>query len=76
MATSISHPDVFRFNSPYSTALRAGPMIFVGGTVPADAEGNVVGVGDAAAQTRQVFLNIQRLLEAAGAGLEHLVQVN
>lgn len=37
-----------------------------------DAEGNLVGPDDLAAQTRRSLLNIQHLLEAAGAGWEHV----
>jgi len=75
MATAITHPEVHRFNAPYSSALRIGQLLFVSGTVAVDAEGQLVGAGDLAAQTRQVFLNIQRLLEAAGAGFEHVAQL-
>ena len=37
------------------------------GAVPLDAEGNLVGVGDLASQTRQVLANLGVALEAAGA---------
>jgi reactive intermediate/imine deaminase len=75
MATAITHPGVHRFDAPYSSALRIGQLLFVSGTVAVDAEGQLVGAEDLSAQTRQVFLNIQRLLEAAGAGFEHVAQL-
>jgi len=75
MATAITHPDVHRFDAPYSAALRVGQLLFVSGTVAVDAEGNLVGAGDLAAQTRQVLMNIRHLLEAAGAGFEHVAQL-
>lgn len=51
---------------PYSSALRAGQLLFISGQVPIDpATGALVG-GDIAAQTRRVLLNVGALLEAAG----------
>lgn len=58
----------------YSRAVRVGPFVHVSGTTALDAEGNLVGEGDAAAQMRQVLLNIRAALERAGAGLEHVVR--
>jgi enamine deaminase RidA (YjgF/YER057c/UK114 family) len=75
MATAVTHDEVHRFDAPYSPALRIGPLLFVSGTVAVDRDGQLVGPGDLAAQTRQVFLNIERLLEAAGAGFEHVGQL-
>jgi reactive intermediate/imine deaminase len=75
MATEITHSKVHKFDAPYSGALRVGQLLFVSGTVAVDAEGKLVGAGDLAAQTRQVFLNIRRLLEASGAGFEHVAQL-
>jgi reactive intermediate/imine deaminase len=68
MNTVVTHPSVFRLDAPYSGALRVGDLLFISGTVALDEEGNLVGPGDLEAQTRQVFVNIERLLEAAGAG--------
>src|SRR5947208_15815077 len=45
----------------------AGRIIYVSGQVPLDADGRLVGEGDFAAQTRQVFENLSRALVAAGA---------
>jgi enamine deaminase RidA (YjgF/YER057c/UK114 family) len=41
-----------------------------------DASGNLVGKGDIDAQTRQVFENIRRCLEASGATFDHVVKIN
>ena len=51
----------------------SGPVrtIYVGGQDAVDADGNVVGVGDLAAQTAQILRNIKVALAAAGAGPEH-----
>jgi enamine deaminase RidA (YjgF/YER057c/UK114 family) len=42
-------------------------MVFIAGQEPEDAHGNLVGAGDLAAQARQVFANLGRALDAAGA---------
>jgi 2-iminobutanoate/2-iminopropanoate deaminase len=63
---SITSPDAPRAIGPYSSALRAGPLLFVSGQVPFDpATGAMVG-SDIAAQTRRVLDNIGALLKAGG----------
>src|ERR1700724_2487007 len=63
---SIVSPDAPRAIGPYSSALRAGPLLFVSGQVPFDpATGAMVG-SDIAAQTRRVLDNIGALLKAGG----------
>ena len=42
-------------------------MVFIAGQEPEDAHGDLVGAGDLAAQARQVFANLGRALDAAGA---------
>jgi enamine deaminase RidA (YjgF/YER057c/UK114 family) len=55
-----------------------GPVrtIYIGGQDAVDATGKIVGIGDIGGQTAQVFENMQTALEAAGAGLEHVVKWN
>jgi enamine deaminase RidA (YjgF/YER057c/UK114 family) len=50
-------------------------LVFVAGQVAVDAEGNVVGPGDLAAQARQVFANVGRALAAAGARPDNVVKI-
>lgn len=59
----------------FSRAVRVGPFISVGGTAPVDADGNTVGVGDVAAQTRQCIEIIGAALEKAGSGLHDVVRL-
>ena len=60
---------------PASPAARIGDLLVVSGQVPLDDEMNVVGPGDLVAQTRYVFESIGRLLEAAGATFDDVVDV-
>jgi enamine deaminase RidA (YjgF/YER057c/UK114 family) len=50
--------------------------IYIGGQDAVDGEGNIVGVGDLAAQTEHVLRNLRTALEAAGAEPEHVVKWN
>lgn len=55
---------------------RGGRTIYVAGQVAFDAKGQLVGNGDLAAQTRQVFANLDTALKAAGATFNDVVKVN
>lgn len=50
--------------------------IYVGGQNAMDPSGQIVGKGDIAAQTEQVFRNLETGLRAAGARLEHVIKWN
>jgi enamine deaminase RidA (YjgF/YER057c/UK114 family) len=49
-------------------------IVFIAGQVPTDAAGNVVGKGDIAAQSAQVYANIHTALRAVGADWNNVVQ--
>lgn len=61
--------------SHYTDAVRAGGLLFVSGCIPVDESGRLVGGDDVTAQARQVFANVGRVLEAAGAGFDDVVKV-
>jgi enamine deaminase RidA (YjgF/YER057c/UK114 family)/alkylhydroperoxidase/carboxymuconolactone decarboxylase family protein YurZ len=70
MITVTPWPDRYTF----SPALRAGNTLFISGTTAADDTGQLVGPGDIVVQTRCIYQKLARLLAAAGAGFEHVVQ--
>jgi enamine deaminase RidA (YjgF/YER057c/UK114 family) len=58
----------------YSRAVRVGNSIWVAGTTATGTDGQVIGHGDAYAQTRQALANVAAALAQAGAGVEHVVR--
>jgi enamine deaminase RidA (YjgF/YER057c/UK114 family) len=73
------NPDGLPRNPAFSNvAVVSGNVrtIYVGGQDAVDPQGNIVGIGDIAAQTEQVLRNLRTALEAAGAGPEHVVKWN
>ncbi len=54
----------------------AGTIVYISGQVPLDGEGQLVGEGNFEAQTRQVFENLTRALEAADAGWSDVVKLD
>jgi 2-iminobutanoate/2-iminopropanoate deaminase len=67
-------PDPY---APYriSQAVRAGDLIFVSGQAAIDLDGRV-SQGGFDEQAELAFRNLQRVLEAAGCGLDRIVKVS
>ena len=60
---------------PYSHGVKVGSMLFIAGQVALDEELRIVGPGDAEAQARQTWKNIQKVVEAAGGKITDVVRV-
>ncbi|HLR06364.1 MAG TPA: RidA family protein [Pyrinomonadaceae bacterium] len=58
----------------YSRAVRVGNRIYITGTTALGVDGEIVGIGDAYAQTTQALKNIEAALNRLDAGLEHIVR--
>lgn len=61
---------------PFSQGWKVGNLVFVGGQVSIDPEGNLIGEGDIEVQTREVFKNITKVLDEAGASWKDVVKLN
>ncbi|HLV78785.1 MAG TPA: Rid family detoxifying hydrolase [Chthonomonadaceae bacterium] len=61
--------------APYSSGIVTGNLIFVSGQVPMDPETREVLREDFEGEVRLCLANVERVLKAAGAGLENCVKV-
>jgi enamine deaminase RidA (YjgF/YER057c/UK114 family) len=60
---------------PYSHAVKVGNLLFVAGQVALDEELRLIGIGDPEAQARQVWRNIQTVVESAGGKVTDVVRL-
>ena len=60
---------------PASAAVKAGDLVFLSGQASVTDDGRVTDAGDAEAQTRNAFARVRGVLEAAGAGMDDVLDV-
>ncbi|WP_112247936.1 RidA family protein [Kribbella monticola] len=75
--TNLSYPkpeDVAPGNGYSHVVTGPGRWVAIAGQVALDADGNLVGDGDPAAQAKQIFTNLERCLAAAGATFADVVK--
>ncbi|HEX2051378.1 MAG TPA: RidA family protein [Actinomycetota bacterium] len=71
------NPETLPTPTSYTQVVAAtgSRLVFIAGQVAEDVQGNLVGVGDLAAQARQAFANVGRALAAAGARPDHVAKI-
>ena len=68
--TVVIPPGTGKPLAPYVPGTLADGVLYVSGTLPLDADANVVHVGDASAQTRHVLETIKGVVAAAGGTMD------
>lgn len=68
--TIVTPPGAGTPIAPFSPGTLADGVLYVSGTLPFDANNDVVHVGDAAAQTRHVLEVIKSVVETAGGVMD------
>jgi len=71
----IRAPQLAEPISHYTDAVLAGSTLYVSGLVATNKEGQVVGKGDVVEQTRQIFRNLEAVLDTVGASPSDVVKV-
>jgi reactive intermediate/imine deaminase len=77
MANRFLNPDTLPQPSGYTHVVEStgGRTVYISGQIALDAQGNLVGAGDMAAQAEQVFANLRAALAAANASFADLVKL-
>jgi enamine deaminase RidA (YjgF/YER057c/UK114 family) len=68
------NPDGMSRPTGYSQVVKVGNTVYVAGQVSAGPDGSVVGKGDAEAQVRQVWRNIETAVKSVGGTLQNVVK--
>lgn len=78
VAQRLMPPDHWDWSmpTPFSQGWRCGDFIFVGGQISTDGKGQTIAPNDIETQTRNVFLNIEKVLNEGGATMKDVVKFN
>ena len=74
MKQAITSPDAPNPGGAYSSALRAGQLLFMSGQIPMDPATGQLVTGDVAVHARRAMDNLGALLKAAGLSFAHVVR--
>jgi len=61
---------------PYSPGTRGGDYVYTAGQVAWNEKGELIGIGDVRAQTRQVLRNVEAVLNDGGATMRDVLKCN
>lgn len=70
------NPDGAVAVGPYSSAVAANGLLYCSGQTPLDPATDELVIGGVGGQTRQCFVNLFKVLDAAGLGPADVVKVN
>jgi enamine deaminase RidA (YjgF/YER057c/UK114 family) len=68
------NPETMSRPTGYSHVVKVGNTVYIAGQVSAGPDGSVVGKGDAEAQARQIWRNIEAAVKAVGGTLQNVVK--
>jgi 2-iminobutanoate/2-iminopropanoate deaminase len=71
----LNPPGVSAPGANYSHVARVGSTLYISGQVAIDAEGNLVGRGDAEAQAEQCLRNLEAILEHFGGTPDDVMKI-
>ncbi len=72
---SVSSGTIWEARYSFCRAIRYGERIVVAGTTATDPEGNLVGPGDAAAQTHYIIDKMEKAINELGGRLADVVRI-
>ena len=72
--TSDTYPNQ-ALDNDLCQVVKAGNLVFLRGQVGTDFDGNLIGLGDPAAQTEQALKNVKTLIEEAGSCLHDICKI-
>ena len=67
-------PETLPPTRGYSQVVKVGNTVYIAGQVGITIDGSVVGKGDATAQARQIWQNLEAAVKSAGGDLENIVK--
>jgi enamine deaminase RidA (YjgF/YER057c/UK114 family) len=70
-------PDTLKWyrDLPVSAACKKGNLVFVGGIIPTDADGNVINPGDHEGQARFCWNRVKEIAEWAGGSADDVIEI-